>query len=192
MKVIDSGMPDEIYWNSLFNISHIVHWLDLENITGPIVEIGCGYGTFTVPVAKKTHAQVIAFDIEPNMLETARHNVQQSGLFNVQFSLRDVLEMGTGLDSESVGMILLFNILHFNERRLLLEEASRILKQSGVAAILHWRKDIKTPRGPIVHLRPDQETILGSIGGLDLHFHGNSRFFEPYHWGMQLIKGINN
>ncbi len=192
MKVIDSGMPDEVYWNSLFDIPSIVNWLELQNIIGPIVEIGCGYGTFTVPIAKKTNNQVLTFDIEPSMIETARKNVQQSGLANVHFYLHDILETGTGLESNSVGMILLFNILHFDERRAMLEEASRILKPSGIAAIIHWRKDIETPRGPVVHMRPDQETILGSINGLDLHFKGNSRILEPYHWGIQLIKGVNN
>jgi SAM-dependent methyltransferase len=192
MKVIDSGMPDEVYWNDLFDIPRIINWLDLKNIVDPIVEVGCGYGTFTVPIAKKIDNQVLAFDIEPSMLETTRKNVQQSGLTNVQFYLRDILETGTGLESNSVGMILLFNILHFDKRRAMLEEASRILKRSGVVAIIHWRKDIETPRGPSVQMRPDKDTILGSINGLDLHFNGNSKILEPYHWGIQLIKGGNN
>jgi ubiquinone/menaquinone biosynthesis C-methylase UbiE len=192
MKVMDSGMPDEVYWNSLFDIPRIINWLNIKNITDPIVEVGCGYGTFTVPIAEKTNNQVLAFDIETSMIEAAKKNVNQSGLTNIRFYLRDVLETGTGLESNSVGLILLFNILHFNERRALLEESSRILKPSGVVAIIHWRKDIETPRGPILHMRPDQDTILGSISGLDLHFTGESRILEPYHWGIQLMKGNNN
>jgi ubiquinone/menaquinone biosynthesis C-methylase UbiE len=124
------------------------------------------------------------------MIETARKHVQQSGFPNVRFFRRDVLETGTGLESHSVGMVLLFNILHFNERRTMLVEASRILKHSGVVAIIHWRKDIETPRGPVVLMRPDKATILSSISGLDLHFNGNSEILEPYHWGIQLIKGV--
>jgi len=185
-------MPEEIYWNSLFDIPRIINWLDIENISGPIVEIGCGYGTFTLPVAMKTNNQVFTCDIEPAMIEITRNHVRQSGLTNVQFSLRDVLEIGTGLESKSAGMILLFNILHFNERRLLLEEASRTLQPGGIAAIIHWRKDIETPRGPDLNMRPDQGTILDSINGLDLHFDGNSKILEPYHWGMQLMKGNNS
>jgi ubiquinone/menaquinone biosynthesis C-methylase UbiE len=191
MKVVDSGMPEEDYWNGLFDIPSIIKWLDIKNIVGPIVEIGCGYGTFTVPIARKTNNQVLAFDIDPSMIEITKKNVQQSGLSNVQFFQRDILETGTGLESQSIGMVLLFNILHFEERRAMLEEASRILKRSGVVAILHWRKDIETPRGPLIHMRPDQETILGSITDLDLHFNGNSKILEPYHWGMQLIKGFD-
>jgi SAM-dependent methyltransferase len=189
MKVDDSGMPDENYWNGLFDIPLIVKWLDLKSISGPIVEVGCGYGTFTLPVAKETKNKIYAFDIETVMIETTQRHVQQAGIHNVQFFQRDIIEQGTGLESNSVGMVLLFNILHFNERRIMLEEACRILKSYGTIAITHWRKDIETPRGPSLYLRPDQKIILDSIIGLDLHFNGNSRILEPYHWGIQLTKG---
>jgi SAM-dependent methyltransferase len=85
-------------------------------------------------------------------------------------------------------MVLLFNILHFNERRILLAEAARILKNGGIVAIIHWRKDIPTPRGPAINVRPDKEQILNASEGLNLNFHGNSRILEPYHWGIQLVK----
>ena len=188
MKVDDSGMPEEAYWNSLFDIEGIVDWLTLSKKTATIVEIGCGYGTFIVPIAKKSTGEIYTFDIEPSMIEVAQENVSKAGLSNVNFSLRDVLEQGTGLKFHSVDMVLLFNILHFSERRVLLEEASRILKNGGIAAIIHWRKDLPTPRGPALNVRPDQCEILSVSEGLKLCFHGNSRILEPYHWGIQLVK----
>jgi len=189
MKVDDSGMPEEAYWNSLFDIEGIVDWLTLSKKIATIVEIGCGYGTFTVPIAKKSTGEIYTFDIEPSMIEVAQENVSKAGLSNVTFSLRDVLEQGTGLKFHSVDMVLLFNILHFSERRVLLEEASRILKNGGIAAIIHWRKDLPTPRGPALNVRPDQREILTVSEGLNLSFHGNSGILEPYHWGIQLVKG---
>lgn len=188
MKVEDSGMPDEAYWNSLFDIDGIVDWLDLANKKAAVVEIGCGYGTFTMPVAKKTAGNVFAFDIDAAMLEVAQERVRHAGLENVRFSLRDVLEQGTGLDAESAEMVLLFNILHSEERGVFLAEAARVLKPGGVVAIIHWRKDIPTPRGPAVALRPEREQIISAAAGLNLKFSGNRRNLEPYHWGMQLVK----
>lgn len=190
MKVFDSGMPGEAYWNSLFDIPLIVNWLDPKEAGGPVVEVGCGYGTFTVPIARDAGFGVHAYDIDPSMIETAKKNVQAAGIDNVEFSLRDVLDWGTGLEPGSAGMVLLFNILHFDERRVLLEEASRILRPEGTVAIIHWRKDIQTPRGPELQSRPDKQIILHSISGLDLSFRGNSRILKPYHWGMQLFKTI--
>lgn len=191
MKVLDSGMPDEIYWNSLFNIPGIVDWLEIEKIADPVVEIGCGYGTFTVPIAKETKTKVYSFDIDSEMLASAQKNVLAAGLPNVQFFLRDVLVEGTGLPHSSCAMVLLFNILHFTGRRIMLQEASRVLAPSGKIAVIHWRKDIETPRGPSIETRPDKETILNSIDGLDLGFDGDSTILEPYHWGIKLIKGRN-
>jgi SAM-dependent methyltransferase len=189
MNVHDSGMPEEEYWNSLFDIPTIVHWLNVKSISGPIVEVGCGYGTFTLPVAKEVTEEVLAFDIEPAMIETTQRHVSEAGFHNVQFFQRDIIDQGTGLDSDSVGMVFLFNILHFAERRIMLEEATRILKPSGKIAIIHWRKDIATPRGPAIPLRPDKQMIIDAMTGLDLSLDGNDRNLEPYHWGIQLIKG---
>lgn len=190
MKVDDSGMPEEAYWNSLFDIDGIVDWLAISKNNATIVEIGCGYGTFTLPIAKKSTGEVYTFDIEPSMIKIAQENVRKAGLSNVTFRLRDVLEQGTGLESSCADMVLLFNILHFNERRVLIEEAARILRNGGIVVILHWRKDIPTPRGPALKVRPDQSDILSASEGLNLYFHGNSKILEPYHWGVQLIKEV--
>ena len=187
MKIDDSGMPGEAYWNSLFDISAIVDWLAISKNTA-IVEIGCGYGTFSVPVAQRTSGKVYAFDIDVEMLSATQHNVQTAGLKNVELQHRDVLDTGTGLAAESVDLVLLFNILHFSERRIFLVEAARILKKGGVVAVLHWRKDIATPRGPAVELRPDHTQILSAASGLSLRFEGTSQLLPPYHWGMQLVK----
>lgn len=188
MKIEDSGMPEETYWNSLFDIAGIVDWLAISKQDASIVEIGCGYGTFTIPVARKTSGKVYAFDIEASMIEAAQKNVSNAGLRNVVFIQRDVLESGTGLKSASVDLVLLFNILHFTERRVFLAEAARILKTNGVVAIVHWRKDVPTPRGPAIESRPDQAQILKAAEGLPLRFEGNSKLLAPYHWGMQLVK----
>jgi SAM-dependent methyltransferase len=189
VKVFDSGMPEEAYWNSLFDIPQIVKWLNITDVVDPIAEIGCGYGTFTVPIAKKFDGIVHSFDIEPTMIERARKNARMAGIQNVTFHLRDILVQGTGLAAQSIGMVLLFNILHSIDKHMILREASRVLKKSGIAAIIHWRKDIETPRGPSLESRPDRAAIIASVEDLDLQFKGNSRILEPYHWGIQLIKG---
>jgi SAM-dependent methyltransferase len=189
VKVFDSGMPSESYWNSLFDIPVIIDWLDLKSVADPIAEIGCGYGTFTVAVARQTTQMVHAFDIEPAMIQRASENTRKNGSQNVAFYCRDVIVEGTGLPSGSMGLVLLFNILHSPEKAQILRESSRILKESGRIAILHWRKDIPTPRGPRVHSRPDLDAIVDSITDLALRLYGDSRILEPYHWGVQLQKG---
>ncbi len=191
MKVEDSGMPEESYWNSLFNVVGIVDWLDIPK-GSTIVEVGCGYGTFTVPIASNHAAEIIAFDIEPSMVEITKSNLKKVGASNVTCFTRDVLEEGTGLEPESVDVVLLFNILHFMERKELLSEAARILKEGGFVAVIHWRSDIPTPRGPAIELRPDMGQILTASKELALHSIGGFKILEPYHWGMKLYKGASS
>jgi 16S rRNA A1518/A1519 N6-dimethyltransferase RsmA/KsgA/DIM1 with predicted DNA glycosylase/AP lyase activity len=76
MKVDDSGMPEEDYWNNLFNIPLIINWLDLKRISDPIVEVGCGYGTFTLPIAKETKNQIYTDEDPPQLLDFHRQKTQ--------------------------------------------------------------------------------------------------------------------
>ena len=189
MKVFDSGMPEEAYWSSLFDLKAILTWLNPASGIDPIVEIGCGYGTFTMPIAQAVAGKVHAFDIDPAMIQRARENVRSAGFRNVVFDQRDVLEAGTGLPCGRIKTVLLFNILHSKYNRRFLEEAARILEDSGSIRIIHWRKDIETPRGPCRESRPELQSILEDVSGLDLHPSGDMKMLLPYHWGMQLTKG---
>jgi len=188
MKINDSGMPEQAYWNSLFDIDAILTWMGCAGQNESVVEIGCGYGTFTAPVARVTTGTLLAFDIEQAMLDASRQNLDAERLSNVQLKLRDVLADETGLEGNSVDRVMLFNILHFDDRRSLLAEAARILRPGGRVDILHWRKDKPTPRGPEVESRPDTRIIASSIAGLPLQLESEGKILEPYHWGIQLKK----
>lgn len=188
MKITDSGMPEESYWNNLFDFPLIIDWLELKE-QQQIVEIGCGYGSFTLPIAKaKPTSQLIAFDIEQEMLEITQQHLKTQKVVNVTTQLKDVLAYGTELTNDSVDLVLLFNMLHFLERDTLIKEAYRVLKPGGKIAIIHWRKDITTPRGPAMKLRPDYSDITQAIKNLKLKPLNEGLLLKPYHWGIQLIK----
>jgi len=187
MKIEDSGMPDESYWNSFFDINEIIEWLDIPNGSN-IVEVGCGYGTFTLPIAKiSSKNQIIVFDIEAEMINNIESKIKKFSLNNIQCYLGDVMTNGTGLETESVDFVLLFNILHCQDRHVLLNEAYRILNPNGIVAILHWRKDIPTPRGPKIETRPDALQIRQATN--DLNFvEQDEKNLGPFHWGIKLKK----
>jgi len=111
IKVFDSGMPEENYWNSLFNTILILDWLKLDRITLPVVEIGCGYGTFTIPLANRIKPnRVITFAIDEKMIENTNSNVRDNKVDNVDAILRDIIEDGTGiLDNSSVSALIPIN-----------------------------------------------------------------------------------
>lgn len=128
--------------------------LDCTGSCGSVVEVGCGYGTFTIPAAQQAIGPIYAFDIDAHMVASTVAKAQQMGLTNIVPVVRDVVAEGTGLPDESVGYVMLFNILHIETPEVLLREAHRILHGDGRLGVIHWRSDIPTPRGPSLDIRP--------------------------------------
>ena len=54
-----------------------------------MVELGCGYGTFTLPVARRISGVIESEDIEPGMIERTRQRAEAEGLRNVICELRE-------------------------------------------------------------------------------------------------------
>ncbi len=123
MKVRDSGMPEEAMWVQFFDPSSMLARLGLTPETSSAVDLGCGYGTFTVPAARLIEGTVHGFDIEPEMIAVTRSKVESAGLANVQLHVRDFMAEDTGLPDASVGYVMLFNILHA-------EDPDRLLRAS--------------------------------------------------------------
>jgi SAM-dependent methyltransferase len=154
MKVRDSGMPDEQMWDGFFDPASILARLGLTPGTSSAADLGCGYGTFTIPASSMIEGTVHGFDIEPEMIKATASKAESAGLANVQLHLRDFVAEGTGLPDASVGFVMLFNILHAEDPERLLREAHRILAPGGTAAVMHWLSDRPTPRGPSLRHTP--------------------------------------
>ena len=191
MKGRESGMPDEEYWNSFFDAEAAVAKLFGEQgVQGDLVEFGCGYGTFTVPAARRTTGMVTALDIEPEMLERLQKTAQESHLSNLRVLLRDFVANGTGLETASQSHAMIFNLLHLEHPVALLQDAHRILKLGGVLSVIHWRSDIPTPRGPSLKIRPTpkhcrawlEEAGFVRITNVDLHDSC------PFHYGLVAMR----
>src|SRR5687768_14756293 len=146
MKIRDSGMPDEEYWESMFDVPRILDWMDLGECHD-VAELGCGYGTFSLPVAKAISGTLYTFDVDPAML--ARTRERAAGL-PIVCEQRDVMQSGFGVYADCV---LLFNILHCERPVELLRHAANALHVDGHVLVIHWRYG-ETPRGPSLDIRP--------------------------------------
>jgi SAM-dependent methyltransferase len=153
MRIRDSGMPEEAYWESLFDVPLILSRLGIARFHD-VAELGCGYGTFSIPVAKAISGTLYTFDIDTAML--ARTAERGRGL-RINAQLRDVMNEGFGVRADAV---LLFNILHCEEPVRLLQHAADALNPGGEVLVIHWRHDIATPRGPSPEIRPRPEQIM--------------------------------
>ena len=187
MKMRDSGMPEEAYWETLLNAELILDHLGIDNTFRDVVELGCGYGTFTLPLARRIAGIAETFDIEPAMIERTRQRAAAAGLRNVNCHLRDVMADGFGCESGTKDACLLFNILHCEEPVRLLAEAARVVRPGGWVFAIHWRYDPATPRGPSLDIRPRPEQIIAwsSQAGL-LALTGEVLDLPPWHYGLRL------
>ena len=187
MKIRESGMPERKLWEDFFDPVKILTTLGLNSQTGDVVEFGCGYGTFTIPVAKIIKGKIYALDIEPDMIRITDEDAKKNGLNNVQTVLHDFMAEGSGLPDGSVDYAMLFNILHLEKPMVLINESKRILRRGGKLGIIHWNYDPTTPRGPSMDIRPKPEDCIkwAKIAG----FSGAVRYdLKPYHYGIVLIK----
>jgi len=178
-------MPERDYWESFFNPSCIVERLGCSGLSGDIVEFGCGYGTFTIPAARLNFGTVYALDIEKELVSETASNAAKAGLRNVVIEPRDILADGCGRPDGSVDYAMLFNILHVENPVNLLREAYRVIKTNGTVGIIHWRRDIPTPRGPSHDIRPTAEECRswGEAAGLQFVRY-ESLCCCSWHWGL--------
>ena len=177
-------MPPEEMWQNFFDPQVILKKLDLAEQCGSVLEFGCGYGTFTIPAAQVIRGTTYALDIDPEMLTTTAAKTDAAKLHNVKLQQRDFVAEGSGLPDGTVDYVMLFNILHAEERLTMLKEAWRVLTAGGKLAVIHWNYDPGTPRGPSMSIRPRPEECqswaeqigfaLPPPGLIDL---------PPYHYG---------
>lgn len=177
MKIRDSGMPDEAYWETLFDVPLILSRLGIDRFHD-VAELGCGYGTFTIPVAKAIRGTLYTFDVDAEMI--ARTLERAAGL-RVFCEQRDVMQSGFGVQVDAA---LLFNILHC-------EQPIRLLQLAASAApnilVIHWRH-CETPRGPSLTIRPRPEQIIKWAAASGLTTTGEPIDLPPWHFGLKLSR----
>jgi SAM-dependent methyltransferase len=184
MKTRDSGMPDHDWWESFFDPDAVLDALKLHQFDGPVIDVGCGYGTFTVAAAHRTVHPVIGIDIEPAMVDLTATKAQQAGLHHVQCRLADVTEEALGVEAGSAAAVLLFNLLHCEDPAALLTSARTALRPGGRLAVIHWRSDVPTPRGPDLSIRPRPEALRALLVQFGFSIAIEPVVLPPYHFGL--------
>ncbi len=187
MKLRESTMPDEVYWESLFEIPLILDRLGIDERVNDAGELGCGYGTFTLPIARRVRGTLYTFDIDPEMVRRAQQRVSQARLRNVVCRQADVLSEGYGLRGASLDGFALFNILHGEDPVTLLRQTAEVVRPGGWLWIIHWRCDPATPRGPSMEIRPRPDQIIAwSRQAGMLEPDGHVIDLPPWHYGLRL------
>lgn len=191
MKVRDSGMPDAAFWESLFDVELILDRMAVNGGVRDLAEFGCGYGTFTLPVARRISGTLHTFDVDDEAMALARARAADAGITNITFLHRDFIDVGTGLPDECVDYVMLFNILHHENPGEITKEARRILRPGGKLGAIHWIHSAATPRGPALEIRPKPEQLLGLLRESGLQTAQAAPIeLPPWHFGILASKII--
>ncbi|MGK9368382.1 class I SAM-dependent methyltransferase [Melioribacter sp. Ez-97] len=188
MKIRESGMPEESYWESFFDIQFIFSKLHLDETIFDVVEFGSGYGTFSIPAAKIIKGTLYAIDIDDEMINRLKERITAENISNIKVIKRDFVNEGTGMEDNSVDYVMLFNILHAENPLILLNEAYRILEPKGKVGIIHWIHSSITPRGPSLEIRPTPLQCVEWLLKANFKIINKEISLPPYHYGIIAYK----
>ena len=150
--------------------SAIVDQLDIGQ-KSQVADFGCGSGFFSFEFAKRVGAEgvVYAFDILPAALEAVTSRAKILNLSNVITKRANLeKENGSGLDPQSMDWVVIKDILFQNKnKKLILGEASRVLKTGGHAILMEWDPK-KSLVGPNVELRVSPDELRSLVESANL------------------------
>jgi len=182
-------MPDRDWWAAL--------WPDPEatlralGITPEmtVLDLCCGDGWFTAPLARLTGGKVYALDLDPAMLAAARAEVDRAGAAVLGWIAGDARDLDTLLQ-EKVDYALIANTFHgVPDQTGLARSVAAILRPDGRFAIVNWharpREEtpvLGQPRGPKTELRmtPEATRAVVEPAGFTLE---SVVELPPYHYG---------
>ena len=126
-------------------IDHIIKKLNLKP-NQKVLDIGCGWGTLAIDIAKKTKCEVVGITLSENQLEYAKQKAKEMNLENqVEFRLVDYRQLNEKFDRVvSVGM---FEHVGRNFYKKYFNKVYDFLNEDGVA-LIHTIGSVSPPRSP--------------------------------------------
>ena len=144
----------------------IKRWLEVDGETflrkvgikkdDTVLDFGCGTGNYTIPAAKIVgeNGKVYALDKDERVLSRVYAKAEISGLKNIEI-MKTSGELDLDLKDASVDIVLLYDVLHSHsfpksdERKKLLNEVHRILKQNGLLSVYPMHRDLREVKDEI-------------------------------------------
>jgi len=126
-------------------IDHIIKKLNLKP-NQKILDIGSGWGSLAIEIAKKSQCEVVGITLSENQLEYSKKKAKEMNLENqVQFKLIDYRQINEKFDRVvSVGMFEHVGRKFYNKY---FKQVSNLLTDEGVA-LIHTIGSVNPPRDP--------------------------------------------
>jgi len=185
-----TSMPDRDWWATL--------WPDPPAILEAIgilpdmtaLDLCCGDGYFTAPLAKLVSGKVYALDLDEAMIEMARTETDRQGASVRKWIHADARDVAGHLP-ENVGYVLMANTFHgVPDQPGLVRAVHSVLAPKGLFGIVNWqtlpREEttvLGLPRGPKTEMRtaPAEVAAIVEAGGFKCQ---TVVELPPYHYGI--------
>lgn len=192
VKYRESGMPTEQMWDTFFNPNAVLNLMDIDKQIRILIDIGCGYGTFLLPIAELVSTKAVGIDVDEEMVKVCKNKIKDHNIAKIEIMHGDISTEDTIKALEQykgqIDYVTLFNILHCEEPTNLLKNIYDILNYNGKIGVIHWKYE-KTPRGPSMEIRPKPEMIVNWAVKTGFILEKQIEL-PPYHYGLVFIKKL--
>lgn len=128
-----------------------------------VADFGAGHGYFTLLMAKIVggDGRIYAVDIQKSVLEVIRSKARLEHLLNIETVWSDLDNSGgSRLKDNFMDLVLVANILfQVDDKSVLFQEASRVLRQGGRLAVVEWTPEASLSFGPARPMRISKEEV---------------------------------
>jgi ubiquinone/menaquinone biosynthesis C-methylase UbiE len=131
------------------------------------LDLGCGWGDYTIVAAEKTGPEGIVYGIDgwQEGIDMLTRRSLDKGLTNITTFTADITSH-VPLPDNSVDICLMATVLHDFARdggeKQALQETARVMKQGGTLGIVELKKIEGSP-GPPIHIRISSEEVSDMI-----------------------------
>tara|TARA_R110000868_G_scaffold189300_1_gene432207 strand:+ start:9875 stop:10477 length:603 start_codon:yes stop_codon:yes gene_type:complete len=184
-----TAMPDRDWWAAL--------WPDPEGVIGllgvksvmTVVDLCCGDGYFTAPIARTVNGKVYGVDIDPFLLDQARIALDKYGTTALDLICADARGLPELLPGKA-DYVLIANTFHgVPEKAEMARAVAAVLNPGGWFVIVNWhsfpREEttvLDGPRGPKTEMRMSPDQVRAVVEPAGFQFAGLVEL-PPYHYG---------
>ena len=181
-------MPDVDWWEALWpRPSEVIAALGVQ-AGAEAVDLCCGDGLFTVPLARIAR-RLVAIDLDPEMLDKARVKLAAAGVTNCELVAGDAYAVAE-MVRRPVEFVLIANTFHgVPEKERLAHAVASVLRPRGWFAVINWHRRpreqttvLGQPRGPNIEMRMEPAEVAAAVEPAGLKF-VRAVELPPYHYG---------
>lgn len=183
-----TSMPDRDWWVALWPDPDGIIRLLCVKPDMTVVDLCCGDGYFTAPLARVAHGKVYGVDIDPVMLDQARIALDQYGTTALDLICADARDLPELLPSQA-DYVLIANTFHGVPKKAEMARAvAAVLNPGGWLVIVNWhplpREEttvLDRARGPKTEMRMSPDQVRAVVEPAGFRF-ADLVELPPYHY----------